>query len=211
MAAFSGSVPSLPPSAPSVAATTSTEAANPYYIPTPKPDITVGLAHESFEPQQQRCLIMQQMSGSILSDPHAAEMGLRFPFLAVEAKGLSLSGSLVVAQNQAAISGASMLVILQDLSNQADKCVITAANSGSASQETPALCISIVTMGPIHDMGVHFMDGDASFMYCFKTYRTTLESDARRFVASLSRILRWGRGRHKEGVVRRLDRVLVSA
>ena len=50
-----------------------------------------------------------------MSDPHAADMGIRFPFLVVEAKGLSLDGSLVSAQNQAAISGASMLAILKDL------------------------------------------------------------------------------------------------
>src|SRR5207302_295489 len=102
----------LPPYTQSVASTTSTEAADPYYISTPKPDITIGLAHTVFVQRHQRRLVDHQASGSILSDPHAADMGIRFPFLVVEAKGLSLNGSLISAQNQAAISGASILTIL---------------------------------------------------------------------------------------------------
>lgn len=46
-------------------------------------------------------------------------MGMRFPFLIVEAKGLRLNESLISAQNQAAIGGVSMLRILKDFSYQA--------------------------------------------------------------------------------------------
>jgi hypothetical protein len=66
---FPGPVPSLPPYAQSVASTTSTEAADPYHISTPKPDITVGLAHTAFVQRHQRRLVEHQASGSILSDP----------------------------------------------------------------------------------------------------------------------------------------------
>lgn len=118
-AGFVGPVPHLPPSTSSATPTTSTEAADPYYISTPKPDITIGLAHAGFPSRFQWRLIDHQASGSILSDPHTADMGIRFPFLIAETKGLSSNGSLVSAQNQAAISGASMLIILEDLSNQA--------------------------------------------------------------------------------------------
>ncbi|RYO05975.1 hypothetical protein AA0121_g12204 [Alternaria tenuissima] len=46
--AFPGPIPSLPPHTQLVASTTSTEAADPYHISTPKPDITIGLAHTAF-------------------------------------------------------------------------------------------------------------------------------------------------------------------
>jgi len=44
-AAFPGPVSSLPPYTQSVASATSTKATDPYHISTPKPDMTVGLAH----------------------------------------------------------------------------------------------------------------------------------------------------------------------
>ncbi|KAH8690425.1 hypothetical protein GQ44DRAFT_720241, partial [Phaeosphaeriaceae sp. PMI808] len=196
-AAFSGPVPSLRPYTPS----TSTEAAGPYHISTPKPDITVGLADGGFEKQHESYLIKHQASGSILSDPHTAEMALRFPFLVVEAKGLSLNGSLVSAQNQAAISGASSLAILHDLHNQVNGYATAAADS----RPIP-LCFSIVTSGPTHELSVHFMHNNAFHMYCFQSYRTTLERHAWEFVAVLIRILKWGMGRYKDGIVELLDR-----
>ncbi|KAH8708350.1 hypothetical protein GQ44DRAFT_628283 [Phaeosphaeriaceae sp. PMI808] len=202
-AAFLGAVPSLPPSSstPSVAPTTSTEAADPYYISTPKPDITVGLAHTGFGPRQQRRLINHQAYGSILSDPHAAEIGIRFPFLVVEAKGLSLNGSLVSAQNEAAISGAAMLTILRDLDNH------SVTDSESTPREIPALCFSIVTMGPIYNMAVHFMYNGAFHMHCFRSCRTTLQRDTLELVSFLIKILRWGRGWYKANIMKRLDQV----
>lgn len=206
-AAFSGPLPSLPPSTPSVATSINMEGVNPFYISTPKPDITVGLAHTTFKPWQQRSLVVLQTSQTILSDPHAADMGLRFPFLVVEAKGLSLNGSLVSAQNQAAVSGAAMLAILRDLDDQVDGCGARVPDIGATSQETPALCISIVTMGPIHDLNVHFMENEKYFMCPFQTYRTTLRKDAHKFVALLFQILEWGKKRYKEGIMEKLDRV----
>jgi hypothetical protein len=94
-------------------------------------------------------------------------MGIRFPFLIVEAKSLSLNGSLISAQNQAAISGASMLRILKDLSYQAACSAKTDLNSGFQTLDsgftslstmpvglhsTLALCFSIVTEGPVHEL-----------------------------------------------------------
>jgi hypothetical protein len=92
---FPGPVPSLPPQTPSIAYTTSTEAADPFYISTPKPDIVAGLEDRAFAPTHRIRLAKHQSSGSILSDPHTAAMGLRFPFLIAKTKGLSLNGGLV--------------------------------------------------------------------------------------------------------------------
>ncbi|KAH9870495.1 hypothetical protein IAQ61_005970 [Plenodomus lingam] len=205
---FNASAPSLPSSTPSVTPTTSSEAADPYHISTPKPDITVALAHTGFEGRQQRRLVDHQAAASILSDPHAADMGTRFPFLIVEAKGQSLNGSVVCAQNQAAISGACMLTILRDLSNQADWNASSTAECVTGMQQIPALCFSLVTAGPTHELAVHFLHHGAFHMYCFKSCRTTLSPDSRILVHFLHKILLWGCGRFKDAIVEQLEKLL---
>jgi hypothetical protein len=198
------SAPSLPPS---TVGTSNTEAADPYYISTPKPDITIGFAHTGFEKHHQWCLIDHQASGTILSDPHAADMGIRFPFLVVEAKGLSQNGSLVGAQNQAAISGACMLAILRDLYKQADGSTVSAFDTRSASLETPPLCFSIVTAGATHEMFVHFMHGGAIHMHCVRSFRTTFDRESRVFVYYLSQILEWGKSPFRSSALEKLNMV----
>lgn len=89
-------MPSLRPYTPSIAHTTSTEA-DPFYISTPNPDIVVGLEDKAFTPMHRFQLALYQSRGLIMSDPHMTAMGLRFPFLIVEMKGLSLHGGLVAA------------------------------------------------------------------------------------------------------------------
>jgi hypothetical protein len=200
---FLGRIPSLPPStyssiySQSVASTTSFDAANPYHISTPKPDITVGLVHTAFTERHQQRLVNHQASGSILSDPHAAEMGVRFPFLVVEAKGLSVNGSLVSAQNQAAVSGACMLRILRDLDE--------ATHSSLSSPLSPPLCFSIVTEGPVHELWVHFEHNRAFHMESLRTWRTTRPHDADELVHFLANIMNWGRGRFRQSVAERLN------
>ncbi|KAF1350505.1 hypothetical protein EJ07DRAFT_139040 [Lizonia empirigonia] len=197
---FPGRVPSLPPStysstySQSITTTTSLNASDPFHISTPKPDITVGLEETHFSLLHQRRLVDHQKSGTILSDPHAAFMGMRFPFLIVETKGLSVHGNLVSAQNQAAISGASMLRILKDLEET--------TNSHPTS---PLLCFSIVTEGPAHELWVHFEHAEAFHMEAIKSWRMTRASDVEEFVRALARIIEWGRGRFRDSIIARLD------
>jgi hypothetical protein len=184
---FPGPVPSLQPYTPSIAYTTSSEAADPFYISTPKPDIVVGLEDRDFEPTYRVRLAKHQRFGSILSDPHTAAMGLRFPFLIAETKGLSLNGGLVAAQNQAAIGAACMLRILDDLENQA------ALPTESAPPAEPRLCFSITTEGPIHELWVHFKLGEVTHMHNIRTWRTTHPPHVRELVSCLTRILKWAK------------------
>ncbi|EUC39578.1 hypothetical protein COCMIDRAFT_41912 [Bipolaris oryzae ATCC 44560] len=184
---FPGPVPSLQPYTPSIAYTTSSEAADPFHISTPKPDIVVGLEDRDFAPTHRVRLAKHQSFGSILSDPHTAAMGLRFPFLIAETKGLSLNGGLVAAQNQAAIGAACMLKILDDLESQA------ALPTGSASPAESPLCFSITTEGPVHELWVHFKLGEATHMHNIRTWRTTRERDVWELVCCLTRILKWAK------------------
>jgi hypothetical protein len=198
---FPGPVPSLRPYTPSIAYTTSTEAANPFYISTPKPDIVVGLEDRAFAPTHRVRLAKHQSSGSILSDPHSAAMGLRFPFLIAETKGLSLNGGLVAAQNQAAISAACILKILNDLENQA--ALPTAPTSPAA----PHLCFSITTEGPVHELWVHFKLGEATHMQNIRVWRTTHQRDVRELVYCLAQILKWAKADLMEEIQGKLDAI----
>jgi hypothetical protein len=125
------------------------------------------------------------------------DMGIRFPLLVAEVKGLSLNGSLVSAQNQAAISGASMTTILRDLAFQ--------ATVHSASED--ALCFSIVTAGPLHELWVHFSLNSAHHMECLRSLHTTHKRDALEFASCLFHILSWSRGAFKDDIVSKLDRL----
>ncbi|KAL5114648.1 hypothetical protein ACEQ8H_007493 [Pleosporales sp. CAS-2024a] len=185
---FPGPVPSLQPYRPSIAYTISSEAADPFYISTPKPDIVVGLQDRNFEPSHRVRLAQHQSFGSILSDPHTAPMGLRFPFLIAETKGLSLNGGLVAAQNQAAIGAACMLKILNDLENQA----ALPTESASPAAE-PWLCFSVTTEGPVHELWVHFTLGEATHMHNIRTWRTTHAPHVRELVSCLIRIFKWAK------------------
>lgn len=197
---FPGGIPSLPPStysstySQSITTTTSLNASDPFHISTPKPDITVGLEETDFSLLHQRRLVHHQKSGTVLSDPHAAFMGMRFPFLIVETKGLSVHGNLVSAQNQAAIGGASMLRILKDLDETTD-----------SHPTSPPLCFSIVTEGPAHELWVHFEYEEAFHMEALKSWRMTRASDVEEFVRALVSIMEWGRGRFRDGILARLD------
>jgi hypothetical protein len=149
-------------------------------------------------------------------------VGIRFPFLVVEAKGLSLNGSLISAQNQAAISDASMLTLLKDLSQQAaqsmssnsdldfqtlDPELGSPSTTPLAAQLSPMLCSSIVTEGPVHELWVHFEHEGRFHMEFLQSWRTTRERDARELVYFLAQIMEWGRGRFKDCIIEKLDKV----
>ncbi|KAH7111136.1 hypothetical protein B0J11DRAFT_554388 [Dendryphion nanum] len=185
-------LPDLNPdgAASTAAAFTGTEAADPYHISTPKPDITIGIAHTAFVQRHQRRLVDRQASGSILSDPHAADMGIRFPFLVVEAKGLGLNGSLISAQNQAAISGTCILVVLKDLSQQA-------AWNTSLEPEVRLHTLNAGPTGPVHELWVHFEHEGAVYTEYLQSWRTVRERDAQALV----------KGEFRDAVVNKLEKI----
>ncbi|KAJ5051180.1 hypothetical protein J3E72DRAFT_204632 [Bipolaris maydis] len=206
----STSPPSHAESAVTTTSTPSTDVASAFHIRTPKPDITVGLADEAFTPQQQLLLTYHQAKKSILSEPHAAEMGIRFPFMIAETKGWSEKGTLMSAQNQAAVGGACMLKILKDLTDYAARGI-----GLHPKQESPpttpeelfptlAICFSVVSEGPIHELWVHFEREDEFHMHNLNAWRTTKRSHAEEFVNCLGRIIEWGKGDFKQGIVQKL-------
>jgi hypothetical protein len=190
--------PQAEPSESTVTTTTSVtsidedDASNP--LTTPKPDMSVGLNRSSFEELHQRLLAELQDTGRLLSEPHAVQLGLHFPFLLVEAKGLTTSGNIIGAENQAAVGGACALRILYSL-----------ASLGSEVIEPPPIIFSISTEGPIHELSIHYcIEGDYH-MTVHRTWRTTLERDNLEFIFAIARIIFWGANSFKDTIVTKIN------
>lgn len=95
-----------------------------------RPDICVGLSDKSIadalEPRKGQDVAWSllpdlQDTSSLISDPHVTPLGLRFPFLIVEAKSGATGGNLYQAQNQAAVGGSTALQIFATLKMCAKK------------------------------------------------------------------------------------------
>jgi hypothetical protein len=131
---------------------------NPNGLLTPKPDITLGLAHTCFTPLQRTVLMLLPDDCRVLSEPHQAQIGLRFPFLVVESKGGAAGGNMIWVQNQAAVDGACALNILGDLQGVVTWIVSRPDYDQDAHGNTneeqgegdkpPAVLFSVTTEGP---------------------------------------------------------------
>ena len=69
-------------------------------------------------------MMLLQDDCRVLSEPHQAQIGLRFPFLVVESKGGAAGGNMIWAQNQAAVDGACALNILGDLQGVVTRTIV---------------------------------------------------------------------------------------
>ncbi|USP80956.1 hypothetical protein yc1106_08230 [Curvularia clavata] len=189
---------SISPSSQSVSTITKCLAIR-YYVKTPKPDITCALTSAAFTTKHQNLLDEYQACELILSDPYAAESGIRFPFIIAELKANS---PLTDTQNQAAVGGACILKILTGLT-----CQVSSLTTPVELPPALALCFSIVTEGPTHELWVHFKCEDAFHMLHLQSWRTTRRDHAQEFVNCLGRIIEWGKGDFKEHIVKMLDRL----
>ncbi|KAF2023972.1 hypothetical protein EK21DRAFT_16057, partial [Setomelanomma holmii] len=172
------------------------------HLSTPKPDITIGLASDCIKKalnlSQDLLLHLQTDPNNpqpFISDPHQVPLGLRFPFLIVEAKGLNTGGNLIHAQNQAAVAAASALNILSNLD-----ALILDPNI-NAELSNPSIMFSLATEGPTHELWVHYRFENEYHMFCLESWRTTLPGHAEKLVEYLGRIMEWGAGDFKDRVV----------
>lgn len=194
-----------------------------FKLKDPRPDICVGLSDESLAndlvPGKGRgiarsFLLDLQDTSSLISDPHVTPLGLRFPFLIVEAKSGATGGNLYQAQNQAAVSGSAALQILKNMSY-----LQSAPNMGQGGQEDiefsnqpelsiatlPELIFSITTEGPIHELWLHFRRSGQDFcMVCIGAWRITLKDDLVNLIRHLFAVLKWGNGKFRDTIIRAL-------
>ena len=193
-----------------------------FKLKTPRPDICVGLSDESLvndlEPKKGRSaarsfLLDLQDTTSLVSDPHVTPLGLRFPFLIVEAKAGSTGGNLYQAQNQAAVGGSTALQILRNLSELKSAQNLDWESQGSSQasngpiETLPDLIshmvFSVTTEGPIHELWLHFRrpSEEDFFMVCIGAWRTTVKDDTLNLLRYLWAVLRWGNGEFRDSIV----------
>lgn len=194
-----------PPTEPSATATETSETtglsttedsdpSNP--LMTPKPDIVLGLARRSFTEVHQLLLGELQDDGQLLSDPQLMQLGLQFPFLLVEAKGLTTGGNMMAAENQAAVGGACAINILRRLHDM---------DSGFS---LPPFVFSITTEGPLHQLFIHYYTEDNYQMTVHRAWRVNLQRDCNEFVLALARIVQWGQGEYWDAIVASMARMV---
>ncbi|KAF1943260.1 hypothetical protein EJ02DRAFT_433376 [Clathrospora elynae] len=176
-------------------------------ITTPKPDIAVGISLDAFSPEHTAILNYWQVKKAVLSDPHAIQGDMRFPFFIIEAKGLATNGNLIGAQNQAAGGGTCALLLLESLAAQDP-----AGRSGA-----PRIVFSFTTESAIHELWVHYRGVDNNddtpklHMTCLGAWRTTLHRHAHEFVAVLAIVLGWGVDVFHPQIKQVMDRVVDAA
>ncbi|RAL07784.1 uncharacterized protein BO97DRAFT_473382 [Aspergillus homomorphus CBS 101889] len=205
-----------------------------FKLKNPRPDICIGLSDDSLARALEDLGVPQfflqdlQLASTLISDPHTTPLELRFPFLIVEAKSGATGGNLYQAQNQAAVSGASALQILQSLADlqAAQRLDEGSRNSNPNPTESapglprapppPNIVFSITMEGPIHELWLHFQKPrEKTFsMVCLGSWRTTLRDSSRDLVRHLRAVLRWGSGEFREGIINTLrayNEMLTSA
>lgn len=162
---------------------------DPSRVSIPKPDIALGLAHTSFARLHGKILWDLQDSNRVLSEPHQSTIGLHFPFVVMEAKGLAIGSNMFGAQNQAAVDGACALTILRDLRRTA---TTFARGAPTAERQARQILFSVVTEGPIHELWVNYQVDEEFHMTLLRIWRTTIARDSREFVQALYEIFGWG-------------------
>ncbi|KAL6233951.1 hypothetical protein BDW75DRAFT_213503 [Aspergillus navahoensis] len=189
-----------------------------FKLKDPRPDICVGLSDESIiialEPWKglnaaRSFLLDLQDTSSLISDPHVTPLGLRFPFLIVEAKAGATGGNLYQAQNQAAVSGSTALQILKNMSelNQESREGIEKGNQPEQ-EFNLKLAFSVITEGPIHELWLHFRTSNEDFcMACVGAWRTTLRDGSMDLLRHLFAVLRWGDSKFRDTIVSALQLV----
>jgi len=181
---------------------------------TPRPDLTIGLKDSDAAWNQKAefwkalglsgneirpILASLQARDTFWSDPCTTSPSqLRFPFFVVELKSGN-NATMVDAENQAAVSGAIALDLLQKL------------GAGYAGQDEEAdttfrlRTYSCTTEGAMCTLWAHLPNAngaEGSYMAWIQTYRITNAVSARDFIHAVGRILAWGATEYKDWVLK---------
>ncbi|OJJ38805.1 hypothetical protein ASPWEDRAFT_57408 [Aspergillus wentii DTO 134E9] len=175
------------------------EAAIPVFkLKDPRPDICVGLSNKNLA----TALEPKKDTSSLISDPYITPLGLRFPFLIVEAKAVGGSTALQIFKNLSDLND------VQDLDEVIQEIIEDSPGSAQGlSDSIVHLAFSVMTEGPIHELWLHFQrakEEDFS-MVCLGTWRTTLRDGSLNFLRHLLAVSRWGNGALKNGIVSILE------
>ncbi|KAL8959324.1 MAG: hypothetical protein Q9193_003798, partial [Seirophora villosa] len=136
-------------------------------VKTPRPDFSCGLQNVTIANALQNRGLNQsraddlldalQIQGKVFSNPTQQFLDLRFPFLVIEGKAYTTGRTLFEAENQAAVSGSSMLIVQQQLTDLYNTIPPSteARRSPVTYPVSPPLAFSVCTQGPILELWVH--------------------------------------------------------
>lgn len=181
-------------------------------IKTPRPDITLGLLHDTIvkklmehrwtESKADRILRLQQERQILISDPTKHGI-LRFPVLVVEGKAYATGKQLFEAENQALVSGACMANLQHQLTDLADL-----ASSDGSDSKVPAIAFCISTEGPILELCVISTatnEGNRKFnMYIIKSCHVCVFDELLDWLLFLKDVVNWAESIYLDDVVKKI-------
>ncbi|KAI4256365.1 MAG: hypothetical protein LQ352_002130 [Teloschistes flavicans] len=186
-------------------------------IKTPRPDFTWGYDNSTItdalmrrglsELQTTGFLAALQREEKLCSDPTQHFLNVRFPILVIEGKAYATGKTLFEAENQAAVSGSSMLNVQRQLQSLADNIMDRSQTDETANVKSP-LAFSLCTQGPILELWVHHIviksDVTRYHMNLIAASHASLCDDLETFLSKVDRLLTWYKYDYLKGVVDQL-------
>ncbi|KAL8765002.1 MAG: hypothetical protein Q9209_007772 [Squamulea sp. 1 TL-2023] len=168
-------------------------------VKTPRPDFTCGLRDSVIAKAlldrglskaiSDDFLEALQLDKRLCSNPTQHFLELRFPILVIEGKAYTTGKTLFEAENQAAVSGSSMLNLQRQLASLHDSVKPT-----SQQRESP-LAFSVCTQGPILELWVHHLETTDNItkyhMNIIATCHGSLADELERFILRMDCLITW--------------------
>lgn len=188
-------------------------------VKRPRPDFTIGL-HQSMissalmkrglsKGKAEDFLEVLQRERKLCSDPTQNFLNVRFPMLVIEGKAYATGKAVFEAQNQAAVSGACMVNLRQQLIDLFEGVFPTPGG-----RKTP-LAFSICTEGPHIEFWVHYALSEDSvrshYMNIFRTCHASLQAGLEDFLMDVERLMRWTKDEFLKEVADQLCRLATHA
>ncbi|OAG39038.1 hypothetical protein AYO21_06758 [Fonsecaea monophora] len=171
-------------------------------IKTPRPDCTIGLAHDTVaqalldhgidELQVDSLLSTLESEHFLYSNPVGDMALLRFPTLVIEGKAYSTGKTPFEAENQAAGAASCMINLYQQLTD-----VHNCYAPSSPHEKIAPLAFSITFVGPTIEVSVHYTvvknNVTAYHMSVLDVYCATVIKHLETLVIVLEQIMRWNK------------------
>ncbi|KAL8649506.1 MAG: hypothetical protein Q9226_005553 [Calogaya cf. arnoldii] len=168
-------------------------------VKTPRPDFTCGLRNSTVtkallerglsQLKADNFLEALQLDKRLCSNPTQPFLELRFPIYVIEGKAYSTGKTLFEAENQAAVSGSSMLIMQRQLTNLHDSVL-----PNHQERKSP-LAFSVCTAGPILELWVHHLETSENItryhMNIMATCHGSLSDELERFFLKVDCLIRW--------------------
>ncbi|ERF69136.1 hypothetical protein EPUS_01092 [Endocarpon pusillum Z07020] len=182
-------------------------------VKTARPDITVGLLHETvLEALAARglgslraTLFLKnlQMQQVLYSNPTQHDLPIRFPTMVIEGKSYATGKPIFDAQNHAAVSGSCMIKLQQDLAYLAG-----CTSSESSSPQKAPLAFSICTEGPHMELWVHHTTSEERIctynMNILRTCHASILKGVTEFFMVVDNVMRWTSGDFLNDIAQKL-------